>query len=250
MVTAVVLAGGRKKGLDSEEASSEAFITIGKRYMIEYVLGALQDSPYVDRIVISGPVTKLRDYLKDYRDIILVGSGNTAVQSFMKALEVIPGSAERVLVVTADVPLLTAQAVNDLILTCNDKRGDLFYPIVSREINEEKYPGVKRTYVTLKEGTFTGGNLLLVNPQVVVKCLPIAEEFVRLRKRPLALAGFIGWRLLVRYLLGRLSIKDAEEKVSELMGIKGVGVITSFPEIGIDVDKQSDLALVRRTLVH
>ena len=43
-------------------------------------------------------------------------------------------------------------------------QADLYYPIVSKEANEQVYPDCVRTYDTPKEGTITGGTwcLLLV----------------------------------------------------------------------------------------
>lgn len=250
MMTAVVLAGGQKTGLDKEMGPSlcEALIPIGQRFMIEYVVDALRKSEYIGRIVIAGPMEELKAHLPPGLDIILAPNGETVIKSLLNALKTISPKEERILVVTADVPLLTTTAVDSFIESCRYKEGDFFYPIVSREANESKYPGVRRTYVSLKEGIFTGGNIFLVDPKIVAKCEPVAEELVRLRKNPLSLASYIGWGVLIRYALGMLSLKEAEEKVSSLLGIKGTGIISPFPEIGIDVDKISDLELVRKKL--
>ena len=252
MNIAIVLAGGQKTGLleDPAKPVNEALIPIGKRLMVEYVVEALSNSVNVRNIIIAGPKKEMAGIFSANKKLTLVPCGDTTIGSLLNALEAVPADfQDRVLVVTADIPLLTTEAVDDFINVCRDKEGELFYPIVSKEANEEKYPGVQRTYVNLKEGIFTGGNIVLIDPRAVKKCVKVAEELVRLRKSPISLAFYVGWGLLLRYLLGILSLRDAEDKVSKLLGIKGTGIISSFPEIGIDVDKQSDLALVKKKLV-
>ena len=89
----------------------------------------------------------------------------------------------------------------------------------------------------------------MVKSEVVDRCIFEAEELIRLRKKPLSLAAHLGWKLLFFYLLRRLSIEDVEKELSRLLGgVKGVGVISPYPEIGIDVDKPSDLAFVEKVL--
>lgn len=244
MTVAIILAGGFKPGL-----MEDALISIGKRYMVEYVVDALQGSSYIEEIILAGPIQELAKIYAPSTGIRLVANGVTAVESFLKAFQLVSPETRQVLLVTGDIPLLTTEAVEHFLCTCRTMEGDLFYSIVSREVNEERYPGVKRTYVHLKEGVFTGGNLILLNPAIVAQCLKEAEELVRLRKRPLSLASYVGWKLLLTYVLRRLSLKDIEKEVSKLLGgIKGVGIISPYPEIGIDVDKPSDLVLVIKML--
>lgn len=243
MTVAIILAGGLKTGL-----MEDALVPVGKHYMVEYVVDALQGSTDIEKIFLSGPVQELKKIYAYSPDIELVANGATIVASFSKAFQLIPPETRQVLLVTGDIPLLTTEAVEHFLQTCRSLEGDLFYPIVSRKVNEEKYPGVKRTYIYLKEGVFTGGNIILLNSGIVAKCIKEAEELIRLRKKPLLLASYVGWKLLLAYVLRQLSLSDLEKEVSRLLGIKGVGVISPYPEIGIDVDKPSDLALVTKEL--
>ena len=254
MALAIVLAGGQKADLNSgkPELVNEAAIRIGKRYMIEYVVEALRKSGYINRIIIAGSLGILTEvFQKPDNCIILVESGDTQIDSFIKALAVADIRAdERILIVTADIPLLTTTAIDDFVSLCLQQKGEMFYPIVKKETNESKYPGSVRTYVHLKDGTFTGGNLILLDAGIVDRCIPVAKKLVQYRKSPLRLASYIGLGVLIRYLLGSLSVKDVEKKVSSLMGVHAVAVISSFAEIGIDVDKNSDLAVVKEHLLE
>ncbi|MGI6144316.1 MAG: NTP transferase domain-containing protein [Clostridia bacterium] len=251
MTVALILAGGIKSELATHQQVivEDALIRIANRYMVEYVVDALQGSPYIEKVIIAGPLQQLEKVYAKSTFVQITANGKTTVQSFLNAYQLVAPEYEQLLVVTSDLPLLTTEAVNHFLETCQGLEGDFFYPIVSREVNENKYPGVERTYVHLKEGLFTGGNLLLVKSEVVDRCIFEAEELIRLRKKPLSLAAHLGWKLLFFYLLRRLSIEDAEKELSRLLGgVKGVGVISPYPEIGIDVDKPSDLAFVEKVL--
>jgi hypothetical protein len=45
-----------------------------------------------------------------------------------------------------------------------------------------------------------------------------------------------------------LSLENAEKAVSKMVGVKGTAIVSPYPEIGIDVDKYSDLELARKLL--
>lgn len=251
MIAAVILAGGQKNGLvhDQEKTTvNEALIKIGSRYMIEYVVEALRDSPYIKEIVVAGITDKLKQIFADNPDVAIVQCGETVIESFKNAVKAINTDSKKILIVTADIPLITKEAVNFFLESSFQSSDDLYYPIVRKEINDQKYPGVQRTYANLKEGAFTGGNLFILDPVIIERSLPVAEKLVQYRKKPIRLASYIGWGILIRYLLGMLSIEEAEKAVSDMMGIKGKVVISPYPEIGIDVDKESDLELARKLL--
>ena len=110
---------------------------------------------------------------------------------------------------------------------------------------ESRFPDIKRTYASLRDGTFTGGNLFLVRREIISRCLSKAEEFVKLRKSPTALARMVGLGMLLKYFLGQLTIAEAERRVSKIVGAKGCAVISDYPEVGVDVDKASDLEIAK-----
>ncbi|ABZ83819.1 conserved hypothetical protein [Heliomicrobium modesticaldum Ice1] len=281
---ALVLAAGPNNGRlrSCHTASMEALIPIGRRPMVDYVVQALRHCREINRIVVVGPLALSDYYLEDQR-VTVVSGGKDPIESLqcgLAALAVPAGrtepakhdvltdgavladqafsasdkgrdrceKADQLLVVTGDLPLLTPQVLEAFLHACRSREGDVFYPVVRREDCERRYPDVRRTYVRLQEGWVTGGNLLLIRPSVIPRALTRARRFVRLRKSPLALSRLLGWSFLIRFLLRRLTIAQVEARVSELFRLRAVGVLSSSPELGIDVDKPSDLELVRRCL--
>lgn len=249
---AVILAGGVNSGDLKRYApyENEALIVIGSYPMIYYVYRALRETPAVRRVVISGPQESLGEIFKHEKDVLFAPPGGDAVESFSNALEVLQreGVTEQVLVVPADIPFITPEAISDFLARCQEVEADFHYAIVPRAVNDSRFPGVKRTYVSIKEGVFTGGNLFLLRASSVAGCLDMARKIVAHRKNPLALARLFGLGLAWRYVAGTLSIADVEKRFAEVMRIRGRAVVSPYAEVGVDVDKPSDLQLAESLL--
>lgn len=251
---AVVLGGGDAGDpfAVSHGVPVKALIDLAGRPMGAYVLEALRGSGRVGRVAYVGP---LGPGMAELVDLTLPDAGSLLanLEAGVAALSAAssPGSAGeagggRVLVVTADVPLMTAAMLRDLLDAAPDS--GLVYPVVTREACEAELPGVKRTYARLRDGTFTGGNVFLLDPSLVGRFLPRLRTLFALRKRPVALAGAIGWMVLVKLLLGRLTVAELERRVSDILGVEARALVTGHAAVGADVDKQDDLALTRARL--
>ncbi|MFA5880924.1 MAG: nucleotidyltransferase family protein [Eubacteriales bacterium] len=239
MLDAIVIAGSPNSGLlrECSDEAYEALIGIGSKPMIRYVVDALIESQNVNKIAISGPAELKEVFPEDFIEVVEIEG--TIIGNAVKALARVD-TTHPVLITTCDIPLLTASAVNDFLRLCSDQDIDFFYPIVSMEEVQLHFPGIKRTSAKLQEGTFTGGNLFIVNPAAVPRSAAKAQEFVNFRKSPLKLSRLLGLEFVFKLLFSRLTIPELEKKVSEILGIKVKAVITLYPEIGIDVDKPSD----------
>lgn len=243
---AVVLAGADNHGslAACTDTPYEAMIDIQGRPMVEYVVDALRNSPHVDRIVVVGPEHVLGPVLdgKVYR---VAQCGHAIVENLIIGIELLQ-PVGKILVVTGDIPLLTTAAIDDFIDRCSGREAAVYYPICRKEANEAKYPGMHRTYANLKEGVFTGGNIFVLDPAVVIRWRRKIEEAVAVRKSVVGMAKLLGLRLMLKFLLGRLSLREAEERVAKVLGCPVAAVETTYAEIGVDVDKPSDLELVTR----
>jgi CTP:molybdopterin cytidylyltransferase MocA len=256
MVNAVVLAGRTNNGKlkNCSPVSHEAIIPIAEKPMVLYVVEALLNAPRVNQVVVVGPKKELADYLNTNR-ISLVSAGQDMLENVQIGLASCP-KTRYILIVTSDIPLLTAAAVEDFFNQCEGlSYADLFYPVISREAIKNYFTAlniplsrVHRTYVNLKDGVFTGGNLVLLNPAVFSRCLEKGLPFVEARKSPLKLSRLLGAGFLWRFLLRQVTLAEATQQVSQLLNIKGAVIKSSFPEVGIDVDKPADRTLVREIL--
>ncbi|MFC3831328.1 MULTISPECIES: NTP transferase domain-containing protein [Deinococcus] len=242
--SAVVLGGGDPGDpfAAAHGVNVKPLIPVGGIPMAAHVLHALRGSGRIRCVAYVGPTTPEIDALIDLR-VTDVGTLLGNLEAGLEALAA-TGSApgERVLVATADIPMLTGDHVRD-VLDSAPPEAALVYPVVRREVCEAAYPGVKRTYARLKDGSFTGGNLFLVDPALVGQFLPRLRDVLAARKAPLRLAGLIGPGVLLRLLTGRLTVHALEETVSGLLGVTARALVTPHAAVGTDVDKDADLIL-------
>jgi len=248
---AVIMAGGESSSELKKVApySNEALIIIGSYPMIYYVYSALRATPSINNIVVSGPVDSLRTILPRDERLVFVEGGETAIETFSRGVDALRGRiTPKVLAVPTDIPFITPEAIMDFLTSCERTEADVYYPVTSKEVNDRKYPGVIRTYVHLKDGIFTGGNLFLLRTAALPTCMEFGLKVISRRKDPLAIARLFGFGLVVTYLLGQLSIKSAEKRLYDLTGIRGKGIISPYAEVGVDVDKPDDLLLAERYL--
>jgi len=60
----------------------------------------------------------------------------------------------------------------------------------------------------------------------------------------------IGWMVMLRYLLGMLSLNEGLRRISSRMDLKAGAVILPFPEAAIDVDTVRDWRLVEKIVAE
>jgi GTP:adenosylcobinamide-phosphate guanylyltransferase len=245
---AVVLAGGLNSGALQKVSSVryEAEIEIAGRPMLDYVIMALENVQSISRILVVGADSIISKDVKS-KVALTVNPGASLFDSLAGGLRALNADGP-VLVVSSDIPMITREAFEDFLERCRNRNGDIYYSFVSKEVNDQKYPGVQRTYVKLKDGVFTGGNLALLSPQVVQDNIGMLKKAALLRKKPIQLCSMLGWRHLFKLMTGSLTIKEIEERVFKAFKFTAVGIISPYPEVGIDVDKPSDLLLARQVL--
>ena len=242
MTGALVLAGRSNAGLLApvSNAPLEALIEVAGRPMIAYVLEALAGCRAVERIVVVGDEGRLAPAVAGV-PARFVAPGQSLVESLRIGIEALAG-AERILVLTSDIPLITAEALDDFVLRAEGLDARFFYAVVERSRYEAAFPGSRRTYVRLRDGVFTGGNVFLADAGVARGAVDLVERFYAHRKSPLALARLLGFGTILAFALGRLRVADLERRVSDMVGAPGRAIISRYPEIGFDVDRPEDLA--------
>lgn len=241
-LTSVILAGGSLgpewggvRGDPPVTYRSE--LVLGGRRMIDTVREAVAFSHA--SVIVGGPP-----------EMATVPSGATFIESLARGLERV--ETEQFLMVTADLPFLTADAVHHFLSGC-DPDALLNYPIIPVELCDKTYPGMPRTTLRLAEGRFTGGNMSLMRADLMRAELPRMEAAYALRKRPLALAAMVGYGTLARVLLGQFvpalaPIPALEGAVTRMLGARVKGVIVQEPSVGADVDTPEQYEQARRLL--
>lgn len=249
MFDTVVLAGGGKTDplAKEEQVENKAFIDINGRPMLTYIVSALMRTPSVNRVAVVGPVDQLRKVSLDGYGFEIVPEQDSILNNLAAGFSAL-GSKNLCLVITADVPLVTSELLEKFIYYCSPFDKDFYYPVLKRESFMASYPGTERTYVRLDAGEVTGGNAVLLRPTWFLDNYDRLEMLISYRKKPLKLMRIMPLTLVVKYLRKKLSLKDLETFFSGLFKLKASAVYCDLVQLGIDVDKLSDLALVRQTL--
>lgn len=236
-VTAIVLAGGSSKDPLAAFAgvSSKALADFAGKPLAGWTLDALADSRRVSTVIYLGELPAgvvSPDYVlpagERFSDTVALGLG--------AALAVTPGN--RILICTADLPWLSGTAIDGFI---DAAHADLNYPVITKELAQEQFPDQKRTWVRLRQGQFTGGNMALLAARVVPDLLQLVGRLFAARKNPLALASLFGPGTLLALLRGQADLHELERRASGLLGHQVRAVIATDASLGADVDKPEHL---------
>ncbi|MCL5964940.1 MAG: NTP transferase domain-containing protein [Deinococcus sp.] len=240
---AIVLAGGSLEDPFAKRfgVATKALVPFRGRPQVEYALEALASNGL--ETIFIGPEAELNPAPKT-----CLPDQGSMIANLEAALNAVgpAGGREMVVVTSGDMPLITEKAVRFVIE--NAPRAALVYSIVRKEEIEKNFPGMRRTYARLREGSFTGGNITLLDPWLFLPALPLAKKAIALRKNPLALARLIGLDVLLGLLLGKVALAGLEARVSKILRIPARALVVPYPEVGIDMDSEEDLAWLQKRL--
>ncbi len=243
---AVVLAGGPHDELAAHTpgAPNKAFVEIRGVTLVERTLRALRAASGVGRIVVVAPpgvrgvaALALADEVRP--------DGVRIRDSLRSGLAGFDPHAD-ILVSASDLPVLTPESIDDFISRAKAADADLTYGCIEKATHMAKYPEAPHTWARLRDGTYCGTGLITLRPRVWPALEKVIERLGEARKNPLKLASLFGWRILWRYAVGRLTIPQAEARASYVIGAKVRAIVSPYAEIGINVDRVSDIALAEK----
>jgi molybdopterin-guanine dinucleotide biosynthesis protein A len=230
-LVAVVLAGGSGDRMATDASvDSKGLVPFRGIALGTYVLEALAASRSVQKVVLVGPAG-----LPGPADL-RVGSGERMIDSLAIGCEAARRFAPSgLLVMSCDLPWLRGEALDRWVEEA--PKADLVYPVIPEEISIRYFPRHKRTFVRLRSGRFTGGNICLIRPCAIASLIPWIDRVYRARKNPLALARIIGFGTALRFLLGQVTLASLEREVGRKVGLDVRVSVTNEAAIGADVDR-------------
>lgn len=223
-------------------ARARGFIPVHGRPMLQCVVTTLRACGC--EVVVVGADT-LREEVRARADVNFVSAPMAISRKLRAGMEAL-GHPHQALMCAADSPFASVEGLRAFMQTVIERRLDLAYPIIPREVSDAAFPGGRRTYVKMREGTFTGGNFLVLSDEFVIEAGDWIDRFFAARKSPLKLANMLGWPLALKLALGRLSIDEAERLFTKRVGARAAAVISRDAGMGFDIDKREDLELAER----
>lgn len=234
-------------------AACKAFAPVGGIPMIIRVLDTLAACDLIGTIILCGPPESLHTHCPELKRRIALGQViwlpnlNSPSRSAGSGLNHVPGDTP-VLLTTADHALLTPGIVQNFLQQSITSQSDATVGAVTEQAIAATFPGSKRTIIRLRDGGFRGCNLYAFFPQgrALVRFWRQAED---LRKQPWRLiARVLGFKAVLFYVFGFLTLQQALKAVSEKSGVKIQVIMLDDPRAGIDVDKVADLLLAESIL--
>ncbi len=247
---ALLLAGGKskhtlKKVTGQEYKALMNIEAIDCRPIIYHITEALQKAKYISKIYIAGPKEVHQQI--NYQVDTFVPSGSTLMNTLKLSIPTLRDESY-ILISTCDLPLVLSQHIEHFIEDCLASPGfDIYYPIIEKGTYTQSFPSnnLRRIYANLVEGYFTGGNMFLINPKVIIDCANTIEQFIIFRKHPLKMAKILGRRIVIKYLKKALSIRDLEKLVPHYLKRYTGKAIPVDPEIALDIDKPIQLEEIK-----
>jgi GTP:adenosylcobinamide-phosphate guanylyltransferase len=239
------MAGGKAKPeiVAATGLTNRALIPVNGRPMLSYVVGALCEAKTTDSVTVIGDLPDSEEYNR-------IGDCGGFVENLFAGLEAC-GDADIALVATADLPFLTAASVDDFVRGAAALNADVVYSVVPVEECYRRFPGVKRTAASLRDGKLTGGNLVLMRPRFMLEHRDRIAEAYAARKSPLRLALMLGLGTTARAAVALtvapklLSVAQLERAVGRLLGGTARAYVSSYPELATDIDRPSDLEAIQ-----
>jgi molybdopterin-guanine dinucleotide biosynthesis protein A len=251
MMDAFVIAGGVSQPGEPlypyTAGSIKALLDISGKPMIQWVLDALEHAKLIDRVIIVGMqpqadlhCAKLWGYLPDHGSIL------ENIRAGVKKVCELNPTAEFVAVVSSDIPTICPEHVDWVVQSALQiYDGDIFYNVITREVMEKRFPGSNRSFISLQDMDVCGGDLNIVRTSAVSGNDDVWIKIIEARKNALKQAALIGFDTLFLLLLHRLTLKSAVARISRRIKLVGQALVCPYAEIGMDVDKPHQLAIVR-----
>jgi hypothetical protein len=251
MILDAVIAAGGDPEKDAEllahagGAPCKALIRLGERTFLEHIVSAMLGSGRIRRIAVVGlPPDHCPDLGSQVAFVPDAGGMLENGEAGLAYLQSTGEVSERVLASSGDIPLITPQVVSGLIDLVLPHHADLCYSIVSKEVMDRAFPDSGRTFVSLVDGRFAGGDMNVVKSTILNKNREKIHELIGQRKVFWKQIRAVGLDTLFLLLIHRLTIAEAERRVSKAIGFTGKVVISPYPELAMDVDKPHHLDVV------
>ena len=250
---AIIAAGGVPQPgeplFELTQGKNKALLEISGKPIIQWELDALSGSKRIKQVIVVG--LPLDTQLKCSHPLNIIdnqGGMIENVRSGSDALLDIDPSAPYTLLLSADVPAITSEMIDWLIDAVEGQPYDAFYTVVERSVMEKRYPNSSRSYSRLKDMHLCGGDVHAIAPSLASQDNPLWDRILDARKNARKQAALVGVDILFNLLTHRMTLTEAEKKLSHRLGIKARALVCPYAEMGMDVDKTFQFDIVTRDL--
>ncbi|MFN3478577.1 MAG: hypothetical protein ACK4ZM_04360, partial [bacterium] len=144
-----------------------------------------------------------------------------------------------------DTPLITFEAVEDIIKRFSLLEGDLFLPFVSKEVYKVQF-GKKlaqnRTFFKFSKDSFCSTGILIIKNSVLNNLWEKFKIILEKRKNPIEIIKILGFDFstFIKLILGNMTVLELEEKINQMFNVKAHGLLTNFANLAFNIDNKKD----------
>ncbi|WP_149538686.1 NTP transferase domain-containing protein [Siccirubricoccus phaeus] len=225
--------------------SHKALLPVAGVPMLLRVTAALRATPGVGRIIVAieHPEATLAG-LAGLEDVVLRPAGASPARSVAAAFAEFGAP---MLVTAADAPLLTPAMVTR-VLSATPPQAAAAAAVARDRTVLAAFPTTRRTWLRFRDGAFSGCNLFLLAAPEASGVVAFWQRLEQRRKQPWAMMRLLGPLLLLRFVLGRLTLRAALDALERRCGARLAAVEMPFGAAAVDVDKPADLVLAEAAL--
>lgn len=250
----IIVAGGVPEPDDPlyayTQGKPKALLEINGRFLVDYVLAAMQDAQSVETIVLVGLNQEQVGQLASKGMVGLPDQGGL-LNNILYGIDWLHenrGLNGPVLLSSSDIPALTPAIVEHFIEQCQPFNHSVYYNFVTRSVLERRYPGSNRTYVKLKGLEIAGGDMHIAQSELGKSHAELWETMINGRKHAWKLARIVGWPTLLKLLTRQLTLHDIEHLTGRILGKNGKIMLNPHAEIAMDIDKVNQLELLTKEM--
>jgi GTP:adenosylcobinamide-phosphate guanylyltransferase len=168
----------------------------------------------------------------------LVDETPSGGENLLRALRAWPPDDDVLLYATSDLPYVTADAVG--AFASRVPAGTLAVAVTEFADFERRFPSGPPVGITLAGERVVNGGLFSLPDGSTERIAAIATRFFDARKQPWRMAGLVSPMILLRFLLGRLSISDLEAMALRVLEVPACAIRNCAPELAFDVDTAAE----------
>ena len=234
---AVITAGGRIDGPFAQAAgtSVKALAPVRGTTMLSRTIESLRAVGATRIAVIGGSEVRAASAQQVER---IVDESPSGAENLLRGLRAWPEDGEPLLFATSDLPYVTADAVGAFL----DRTtvGALAVALAESAAFHARFPGASGFGITLAGERVVNGGVFSLPSGSTERIALVARRFFDARKQPWRMAGFVSPIVLLRFLLGRLSIAQLEAIAARVLQVPANAIRHCAPELAFDCDTDTD----------
>ncbi len=244
----IILTGGDRNLLFSDHGlENKAFLPILGKPMLDWVVEAFRASNCIGKIVVVGPEELER--LESMRFVDKrIDATPSLVRNVMRGISYVRWTWYRksprhpgYIISFCDAAFLTPEAISDAVHHIQNSSHDLVLHYVEKSSFESRDLPVERNWIPVKDKFYTGASIYYIRRfSNLFHGLHVIGDLRKYRKNPENLIKVLG--------LEGKSLEDIGEALSKRLGWRIGLYVSSYPELGMDVDNPFDLDQVGSVL--